>query len=419
MTFIDFSEENIGHKGKYVFINRLESHREVGVLIHHLNRYFNNPETKRLSINIAPQSYLFSSLIVPLCSIFHSLKTQGKKITLHTESNHVQEMCILDPPIASDKNFNNTSRILDKIWKIENEYHLKNAVFYLRRFLGGRLGFDTPMLNALELAIIEAIENSLIHSETKCCFVMGQIHRKSDYFSLCVSDAGIGIRQSLEGGEYMYESEPEYLAASIKKGVTSKHKENYGGNGLYCLSRLAKINQGHFTLWSGESSIVVDGKTNDDRVYEHLPKIKLIQPSSHVDFQIPLNAEISADYDEVEYAGEQDDQSIQQDAGFNNLKIAELEHGYCTRSAGATALNTVSRFLDFPTIIGVVIDFEGIPVCSASFIDSFIGMLFKKIGEQEFNDRIRIRNATYEIRKTVYSVTNEKLVQKQGKRPIS
>ncbi len=316
-------------------------------------------------------------------------------------------MCILDPPLASDRNFESSTRILDKIWKVENEFHLNNVVFFYRRFLGARLGFDTPALNALQIAIIESIENALIHSENNSCFVMAQLHRKRDYFSICVSDMGIGIQKSLEDGGYKFESEPEYLAASIKKGVTSKHKANYGGNGLYALSRLAKINAGQFCLWSGESSIVVDGKKDNDRIYEFLPKLKFFKPGNHVDFQIPLSRSITADYDELEFLNEEQDKPYIPFEGLNRIKISELEYGYCTRSAGDRAYTTAIKSLKVPTTVGIVIDFDGIPICSASFLDSFIGILFKTIGENEFNDRIMIVNDTYEIRKTIYAVTKK------------
>ncbi len=64
MTFLDFSKYNVGLKGKFVIIKRLESHSEVGTIIHHLNRYFNNPQTKRLSLTFFPSEYLFANLIL-------------------------------------------------------------------------------------------------------------------------------------------------------------------------------------------------------------------------------------------------------------------------------------------------------------------------------------------------------------------
>ncbi len=405
MTFVDFSQNNIGLKGRYVFVNRLESHGELGVIVSHVNRFFNNPQTKRLSLRLSADTPMYGNLVVPLSVMLVGLKESGKEIVLHTESDHLNEFCVLNPPVASSKNFSESKRILDKVWRIENEFHLNNTVEFLRIFFRGRLGLNEDAVNVLELAIIEGIENSLIHSNTGRCFFMGQLHRKQNYFTLCMSDSGIGIQKSLADGGLVFSKEPESLASAIKKGTTSKHFENRGGNGLYCLSRLAKINRGHFCLWSGASSIVVDGKTDNDRVLEYLPSIRFLDRCTHLDFQIPLSADVSADYDESPSEGFES-MVITADAnGFNTLVVSELEAGYCTRHAGQKAQEIVGRLLEFPTVVGVMIDFAGISICSMSFLDSFLGVLCKRIGIKEFNERIRIKNATQEIRKSVFRVT--------------
>lgn len=403
MSFTDFSSENIGLKGKYVFINRLESHGELGVVLKHIGRHFHNPQTKRLSVRVAPQGPYFPNLIVPLAATLDSLKASGKTVTLQTEAAHIKEMGLVDPLSGSKQNFESSSRLLDKIWRIENEFHLRNAAFYMHRFLGDKVGFDTELLKVLHLAIVEALENALIHSEAGCCFFMGQIHSKRDYFSLCISDGGMGVRESLRRGGYVYSNELECLAASIKKGVTSKHHENRGGNGLYCLSRLAKINKGQFGLWSGTSSIVVDGKQHNDRTYEYLPSIDLLAPSTHVDFQIPLTHNVTADYDELPYDEAEMSAIVSSDDGFRVLFIADLEAGYCTRHAGSVARDIAKRFLDDPGTAGLTLDFRGIPICSASYLDSFVGVLAKQMGSEEFRSRFRIHNATIEIRKAIFS----------------
>lgn len=408
MSFNDFSDKNIGLKGKYVVINNLESHGELGVIVSHLNRYFNNPETRKLSITIAPETPLYGNLVVPLSIILRSLRDRGKDIIIHTESEFIKQLCLLNPPKASSENFETSTRILDKIWKIENEFHLNNTVKFLRRFFSQKLNFNEQLLNVLELAIIESIENSLIHSETGSCCFMGQIHRKQNYFTLCVSDSGVGIRKSMELGGLDYDSEAESLASAIKKGVTSKHTENLGGNGLYCLSRLAKINKGHFCLWSGTSSIIVDGKNSNDKVLEYLPKIKFLDQCAHLDFQIPLNEKVTSDYDETPAEDSEINKYSSNTIGFSELKISELEAGYCTRYAGLKAREIVQRFLDFPTVVGVKLDFDGIPICSMSFLDSFLGILCKNIGIKNFNERVCISNSTQEIRKAVYRVTQNR-----------
>lgn len=408
MTYVDFSEEHIGLKGKYVFINKLKTHRDLGVITGHMNKYFNNPQTKRMTINISSESPMFGNLIVPLSSYINNLNSNGRTIRVVTDGEERDDFRISNPVPASTANLESSTRILDRIWTVENEFHLNNTVQFFRRFLGGRLGFGCDVLDILEIAIIESLENALIHSGEGKCYFMGQIHKSKNYFTLCVSDSGIGVRKSLLDGGLSYEREPDALAASIKKGITSKHNFNMGGNGLYCLSRLSKVNRGHFCLWSGTSSIVVDGKNMSDRHYEHLPHLKYMDACSHIDFQVPLSGNLTADYDEVIVDDSIIDDSNTDIDGFHTIKIIELEGGYCTRHAGDKALDLVKRFLEFPTVLGVALDFDGIHICSMSFLDSFLGYLHKMIGSNEFNERIKIINATMGIRKNIYRLTKNR-----------
>lgn len=404
MSFIDFSDRNIGLKGKHMFVNRLESHGELGVLIGHLNRHFHNPQTKQISIHFKKGGPLYSNLVAPLSSILNQLQALGKKVVIHSEDPSVEKMCLVSTPTASSPNMDESQRILDKVWCISNYYHLDNIVSFMRRYLGSKLSFTNPALNVIEIALIEAIENALIHAGTDGCYVMAQTHERQGYFSVCVSDTGIGVVESLRSAGLRYDNDLAALHSSLHRGITSKHNENRGGNGLYALSRMARINRGHFGLWSGTSSVVVDGKSDEIREYQYLPDFELVGESTHVHFQIPLVGDISDDYHEVTddmIAIPVEDSPPQ---GFRVLEIAKMPDGYHSRHAGGVSRDITKKILSESAVEGVVLDFSGVPICSLSFLDGFLGILSKEIGIDAFREKVRIRSATHETERAVASV---------------
>jgi anti-sigma regulatory factor (Ser/Thr protein kinase) len=404
MPFVDFNSRNIGLKGKYVFVNKLESHGELGVIVGHLNRHFHNPQTKRVSLYLKPHGPMFSNLVAPLSCILNTLQLMGKKVVIHADDPHAQEMCILDPPLASSPNMDESHRILDKVWRVVNLFHLDNIVSFMRRYLGAKLSFANPVVDSVEIALIEAIENALLHAGSDGCYVMAQIHEKQQYFSVCVSDSGIGVPRSLASGGYRYRDDTEALLASLKRGVTSKHKENRGGNGLYAISRLAKINRGHFGLWSGSNAVVVDGKAHGDRTYQFLPHLDQLRPGTHVDFQIPLVGPITTDYHEVTDDMMTINLADAPPDGFKNIEVITMPEGYHSRYAGAVAREIAGRFLADSAVQGLVIDFSQIPICSLSFLDSFLGILSKTLGKDAYEKKILVRGTTTEMRRAIASV---------------
>lgn len=404
MPFIDFNSRNIGLKGKYVFINKLESHGELGVIVGHLNRHFHNPQTKRISLYLKPHGPMYSNLVAPLSCVLNTLQSMGKKVVIHTDDTYAQDMCIIDPPIASSPNMDESHRILDKVWRVTNLFHLDNIVTFMRRYLGAKLSFTSPVIDSIEIALIEAIENALIHAGSDGCYVMAQIHERQQYFSVCISDSGIGVPNSLSRGGYSYRDDTEALLSSLKRGVTSKHTENMGGNGLYAMSRLAKINRGHFGLWSGSTAVVVDGKSHGDRTYQFLPHLDLLRPGTHVDFQIPLTGPITTDIHEVTEDMMTIPVAVATPEGFKTLEVFGIPEGYHSRYAGAVAREIAERFLTDSTVSGLVIDFSQVPICSLSFLDSFLGILSKALGKATFLDKIRVRNATTEMLRAIASV---------------
>jgi len=114
---------------------------------------------------------------------------------------------------------------------------------------------------ALQILIAEMIENVHRHAEAPSDgFAVAQVYPARLKMGIALVDAGMGIRNSLEGalprahrGEQR--TDRDFLREACRLHVTSK-PDRHSGYGLYVLSEVVARNRGTFCLTSGRATLV-------------------------------------------------------------------------------------------------------------------------------------------------------------------
>ena len=246
------------------------------------------------------------------------------------------------------------------------------------------------VLSGLIWCINEIMDNVLVHSESKCGYVMAQYHKKKKVFALCVYDCGIGIYSSLKNSSHKPASEIDALTLAIQEGVGDGKGQ---GNGLYGLFEIVKENGGRLVISSGRSTLML--KNNELDKFENNTLVSANNPCTTVDFQLNLSKDIDLQAALSSFSGFDgfdiriDD--MWQDDNVLRYDVFKHSSGTGTRIAGEElrndVLNTIQR-VQAP----ITLDFANVHACSSSFIDEFLSKMIIEMGLLEFNRLIRIEN---------------------------
>ncbi len=131
--------------------------------------------------------------------------------------------------------------------------------------------------NALARSFREIIRNSFEHADVNVVMYCAQYWPQSGKVEICITDRGIGIKESLKENKYLeFETEREALYLSLMPGVSSKawrHKKkkaihkgpwDNSGFGLFFAHQLFG-ELGHFFIASNNSAIILrNGKGAKD-----------------------------------------------------------------------------------------------------------------------------------------------------------
>jgi anti-sigma regulatory factor (Ser/Thr protein kinase) len=241
-------------------------------------------------------------------------------------------------------------------------------------------------LGSLSTALSEVIENVVRHAKIfSPAFACAQVHPKAGKFSICIADAGVGIRESFRTAPYapararIREGESP-LQLAVEPLMSSKYGMGHSGYGLFYASELCAMSHGTFFIASGNESLIIHSNGRYERhhrawngtIVQMLLDTSTVIDGSKVWQKLPNTNEdeprigyISSDATDCFYLREFGKRLFTRDLGASALKIALLRLG-----AGAQV-----RLDD-----GLVISFDGIDVMSPSFADEFFGGLFTHLG---------------------------------------
>lgn len=220
---------------------------------------------------------------------------------------------------------------------------------------------------------------------------MAQYHKGSKHVSVAVFDVGQGIPASLTHGGRTFDSPSESLKLALGKGVTDG---NGAGNGLWMMDMVVSATAGSFTLTSDGARYHVNHGTADDEPQPKTSKVtKVKEGTTLVDFQLQTDApiDLAKALDGFDHTALWMEDRLEESLEDARMMVKEDSRGCASRYEGKAFANKVCNLLS--NISGkCTLDFDGIEIVSASFIDELFSTLFAQYGFMEFLNRVRFAN---------------------------
>lgn len=91
---------------------------------------------------------------------------------------------------------------------------------------------------------------------------------------------------------------------------------------------------------------------------------------------------------------------------MRRIKLSEFGDSLSTRELG----REVSRQVDFSRPGEIILDFEGIRIVNSSFADELVGKNVKELGFEKFTEKIKIENATKNIKLVIKKAMMDRLL---------
>ena len=260
------------------------------------------------------------------------------------------------------------------------------------------------ILPAVEWALNEITDNIVIHAESPSPgHVFAQFYPTKNILSVAITDAGLGLRQTLAEAHEV-ESDERALALAMERGVTRGVGQ---GNGIAGTRQILQVNGGRFAIWSGEAHHYESPEDERARRIPALPGTGLamqFDTSRPIDLQETFIESVDFTYIEA-VAGQ-----ISRDGA--SLQVANESSGFGGRSPARRLRRKITAILpDMEEPL--TLDFSGINAVSSSYIDELLGKLIAEIGLGTYNERIRIANMAPSVARRA-NVTIGQRLQKMG-----
>lgn len=356
----------------------------------------------------APKVY--PAACVPIAGTIDTLKSKGKDIHIHYSPDSFLANVHFDMPYKVDEHLDSLAFPFSKVWKFNDFSEVTKLVNAFLDEISSVVECSIGLTESLEWSLNETMDNVLQHSLCSEGYVMGVVHKSTNYVLFSIFDNGQGIFNSLRNSEYHPRNATDAISIAIQEGKTRDH--NIGqGNGLWGLNNIVLKNHGKLTISSHGSSLMIRNDGTSAR-FENLPFIDKHSATTTVDISFDYSNEISiADAlkgyipSDIRFEDKVDDS--------NCLKfiLTEESAGFGTRIAGERVRNKVINYLkriDVPAKIEI--DFSGVSLISSSFADEFIGKLLARFGFFRFTKVISLTG----VSPTVEAILNRSVSQRMA-----
>ena len=350
-----------------------------------------------INIDFSDTEICFADVMLPLVMFVSKYREQGVTFSLTMPKNTKLSKLFSNTNWAhyiSPKNFARRDREiggnlpvrffrdLDEQTQVVNEI-VKNTLLTLS-------WLERSHLRALEWSLNEIIDNALTHSESDVGgAVQVSVHPNTRDIEFVVSDAGIGIPNSLRTAFPHIESDVIALDHAIKEGVTRGTGQ---GNGLFGSSQISAISGGRFHINSGEAFLLIS-KNGVSRRERQLPAICGSTVLCTINAATPLLLESAlkisgrpfnpADTLEIEY--DTDETTVP----FN---LSTEARSFGSRMEGSRIRQRIETLLrSFPER-KIIVDANGAGVFSSSFADELFAKLLISLEQSHEESRLITRN---------------------------
>ena len=356
------------------------------------------------------EKQVFPAACVPICGIIHALRKNGKNVNVHYAPGSFLKNIHFDDPYKVEEHLDSLAFPFAKIWKFDSFEEVTKLVNGYLNEISAVVPCSKGLIEGLEWSLNETMDNVLQHSLGGEGYMMGVVHKKSNYLLFSIFDDGQGIFNSMKDSEYHPRTAIDAISIAIQEGKTRDH--NVGqGNGLWGLNNIILSNRGKLEITSHGSSLML---RNDGTIskFTELPFLDRKRATTTVNVSFNYANEISVAEAlggrvpcDIVYEDKLDEKNVL------SFVLREEATGFGTRIAGERVRNKVLNYLrriDTPTKVNV--DFNGISMISSSFADEFIGKLIAELGFFRFTKLITMTN----VNATVEPILNRSVSQRMA-----
>ncbi|GAA3629701.1 STAS-like domain-containing protein [Flavivirga jejuensis] len=323
---------------------------------------------------------------------------------------YLKKISFSAPKIVTEKNVGRHKDCLDRIWIFNNSDEVHLLVNGILTDIRKALECEPGVIDACTWGLNEIMDNVIQHSEAKCGFIMGVIHKKTKNINISIFDYGIGIYTSLKYSDNVYnpKSAADAISLAVQEGVT-RDKSVGQGNGMWGLYNIVNLNSGHMSVISGKGGLSLNRGVM--KTYEQIRMLSLKQQATTVNFHLNLNKDISIK--DALGGTEMVDmyiENMEDDYDRVVFKIFEAASGTGTRQSGLKIKNEVINLYK-KAKKSIIIDFDNVGVISSSFADEFIGKLVVELGFYQFQKIFTLSNMNATIQTIVQRSLSQRMAE--------
>ena len=343
---------------------------------------------------VAPKGIkTYPNVCVPLAGILEWYENRGMNINFFFagKNNYVQHTAINKPYVVEEEMKNINIRYpLDKVWKYSTPEGVNALVTAIISALRESAVLETGVLTSTEWCLNEVMDNVLQHSEAKCGFVMGQLHKGKQRISICVFDMGIGIYNTLKNSKHLPRKPLDAITLALQERVTRDEKVGQG-NGMWGLSKIIEENDGSVRILS--NGAFYEFRHGEVNTGENIAlKVGDYNNATLVDFQIDFSNKV--DIAKALNGNKPSDFWVEEreiDDGVICFKVKDDSPGTGTRVAAKKFKNIIFNCLNEENK-KIVLDFEGVNLVSSSYADELIGKIIAERGFTYFMKYFELNN---------------------------
>ena len=331
--------------------------------------------------------------IVPIVALADLFRRRGGLISFDCLSGTAAEAACIGFFENSLNPNGRPSSPLGRVLRFDNSTELSLIVNSIEESINQTARLAKGVRICFSWCLNEVMDNVLTHSSpvgSPFGYVMVQYIPSENLLKACVFDTGIGLWKSFDGSRYSPRNPEEAIRLAVEENVTSGDGQ---GNGLYGLRRLVGQSlSGRLHIRSDGAEYLYDPSRGIDNSRNSW-NLSGFNGTTFVDFQIRCDGELSL---ATVFPGSMDlvdlwTENREDETGAVRILVRDTVSGCGSRDSGKEIRTLVENLIEADGH-RVVVDFDGIDICSSGFADEFLGKLLAKYDFVAFSQLVRIVN---------------------------
>jgi anti-sigma regulatory factor (Ser/Thr protein kinase)/anti-anti-sigma regulatory factor len=368
--------------------------------------HIHEPEPKNVLIDLSHPHYFGPAGMVPLCGLISTLEKRGWIIdvlppeapllrTYWESAGWLQSIEGTDLPQTTSR------RTYIPIVHFSDHHILNDCVTSAMNVLSITSEYPTGVLNAVEWTLNEIADNVLVHSQSSGWLQV--IARPNQHqIDFVVSDYGLSIPTTLREAYPQIAADSDLLKLAVQRGVTRDASVGQG-NGLAGSMRIAEAIRGWVTVASGTS--VLRHQNNGDVNLQSIPRLQ----GTTVALSIPTSHPINITDALWGYTPPSTFELSHVTQTGVLFRLSDEYSSYGNRASGADLALRLRNIMNENPGESVIIDFAGIDLTSASFLDEFLAKVIRREGVATFFNRVQLVQMTPFVERTLNEVVEQRL----------